>query len=73
MKQTLESSSPLADDRNQGLISQVVGAVVDVYFEHHLPSILNALEVMIPNGDESHKLILEVAQHLGKIQFVPLR
>lgn len=66
MKQTLESSSPLADDRNQGLISQVVGAVVDVYFEHHLPSILNALEVMIPNGDESHKLILEVAQHLGE-------
>lgn len=40
----------------------VIGAVVDVQFDEGLPPILNALEVM---GRES-RLVLEVAQHLGK-------
>jgi F-type H+-transporting ATPase subunit beta len=40
----------------------VIGAVVDVQFDDSLPPILNALEV---EGRQS-KLILEVAQHLGK-------
>ena len=44
-----------------GKISQVIGAVVDVQFEGNLPPILNALEVQ---GVE-HRLVLEVAQHLG--------
>ena len=44
-----------------GKISQVIGAVVDVQFEDSLPQILNALEVQ---GTE-HRLVLEVAQHLG--------
>merc|ERR1719225_1328719 len=44
-----------------GKISQVIGAVVDVKFEGELPPILNALEV---EGTQ-HRLVLEVAQHLG--------
>ncbi|NWG25695.1 MAG: F0F1 ATP synthase subunit beta, partial [Pseudorhodoplanes sp.] len=45
-----------------GRITQVIGAVVDVQFDEHLPAILNALETK--NGDS--KLVLEVAQHLGE-------
>src|SRR5258705_293145 len=45
-----------------GKITQVIGAVVDVHFEDHLPAILNALEPT--NG--GNRLVLEVAQHLGE-------
>src|SRR6187401_1704282 len=45
-----------------GKITQVIGAVVDVQFEDHLPAILNAIETK--NG--GNRLVLEVAQHLGK-------
>lgn len=45
-----------------GRITQVIGAVVDVKFDEHLPTILNALETK--NGE--HRLVLEVAQHLGE-------
>merc|ERR1719401_2374869 len=45
-----------------GKVSQVIGAVVDVQSESALPPILNALEV---EGFE-HRLVLEVAQHLGE-------
>jgi len=46
---------------NIGSIKQVIGVVVDVYFENTLPEIYNALEVDI-NGK---KLVLEVEQHIG--------
>ncbi|MEM9810666.1 MAG: F0F1 ATP synthase subunit beta, partial [Pseudomonadota bacterium] len=46
----------------QGKIAQVIGAVVDVEFDDHLPAILNALET--DNG--GNRLVLEVAQHLGQ-------
>ena len=45
-----------------GRVAQVIGAVVDVEFDEHLPAILNALETK--NGDQ--RLVLEVAQHLGE-------
>ncbi|MGB8118194.1 MAG: F0F1 ATP synthase subunit beta [Pseudolabrys sp.] len=45
-----------------GKITQVIGAVVDVQFEDHLPAILNAIETT--NGGK--RLVLEVAQHLGE-------
>ncbi len=46
----------------KGKITQVIGAVVDVQFDDHLPEILNAL-----NTDNDGKtLVLEVAQHLGE-------
>ncbi len=54
-----------APKKNKGYISQIMGAVIDVYFDNHLPPILNALE--IPNKDSaSGRIILEVAQHLGE-------
>jgi F-type H+/Na+-transporting ATPase subunit beta len=45
-----------------GRIRQVMGAVVDVQFDGHLPEILNALETKNQGG----RLVLEVAQHLGE-------
>jgi F-type H+-transporting ATPase subunit beta len=45
-----------------GRITQVIGAVVDVKFDEHLPAILNALET----SNNGHRLVLEVAQHLGE-------
>ncbi len=45
-----------------GKITQVIGAVVDVQFDDHLPAILNALEC----DNNGQRLVLEVAQHLGE-------
>ena len=45
-----------------GKIRQVMGAVVDVQFDGHLPEILNALET----SNQGNRLVLEVAQHLGE-------
>ena len=48
--------------KRQGSVSQVLGAVVDVYFEGaELPPIQNALTLKV--GDRH--LVLEVAQHMG--------
>ena len=53
----------MATPANQtGRVTQVIGAVVDVQFEGHLPAILNAITTM--NGN--NRLVLEVAQHLGE-------
>jgi F0F1-type ATP synthase beta subunit len=40
----------------------VIGAVVDVHFDGDLPAIMSALEV----ENHMHRLVLEVAQHLGE-------
>ena len=48
--------------KNTGKITQIIGAVVDVYFENNLPEILTALECDI----SGNRLVLEVAQHLGE-------
>ncbi|MCK5933520.1 MAG: F0F1 ATP synthase subunit beta, partial [Fulvimarina manganoxydans] len=48
--------------RNVGRVAQVIGAVVDVEFDEHLPAILNALEC----DNNGNRLVLEVAQHLGE-------
>ena len=45
-----------------GIITQVIGAVVDVKFEEHLPEINSALEC----DNNGNRLVLEVAQHLGE-------
>jgi F-type H+-transporting ATPase subunit beta len=45
-----------------GKVRQVIGAVVDVQFDDHLPPILNALET----NNVGNRLVLEVAQHLGE-------
>ncbi|RLQ88953.1 F0F1 ATP synthase subunit beta [Notoacmeibacter ruber] len=46
----------------KGKVHAVVGAVIDVAFEDHLPPILNALEA----SNNGTRLVLEVAQHLGQ-------
>ena len=46
----------------KGKITQVIGAVVDVQFDDHLPAILNSLTT----SNNGKKLVLEVAQHLGE-------
>jgi F-type H+-transporting ATPase subunit beta len=51
-----------ATEKNIGRVSQVIGAVVDVVFENHLPAILNAIETT----NNGQRLVLEVAQHLGE-------
>ncbi|MDR3513967.1 MAG: F0F1 ATP synthase subunit beta [Caulobacteraceae bacterium] len=59
---------PAAAPVATGRVAQVIGAVVDVEFEGHLPAILSALETT--NTDqrtgEPFRLVLEVAQHLGE-------
>ncbi|MEG9861777.1 MAG: F0F1 ATP synthase subunit beta [Parvularculales bacterium] len=45
-----------------GKVTQIIGAVVDVHFDDHLPAILNALEV----DNNGNRLVLEVSQHLGE-------
>ncbi|MDK9696284.1 MAG: F0F1 ATP synthase subunit beta [Siculibacillus sp.] len=49
-------------DNKSGRIRQVMGAVIDVQFDDHLPAILNALET----DNNGSRLVLEVAQHLGE-------
>ncbi|SDU47203.1 F0F1 ATP synthase subunit beta [Stappia sp. ES.058] len=49
-------------EKTVGRITQVIGAVVDVQFDDHLPPILNALET----DNNGTRLVLEVAQHLGE-------
>ncbi len=44
-----------------GTIKQIVGVVVDVFFEGGVPDIQNALQVKT----EDSTITLEVAQHLG--------
>ncbi len=49
---------------NEGQISQILGAVVDVKFDDgELPELMTALEVKVA-GD--NRLVLEVQQHLGE-------
>ncbi len=54
---------------NEGKVSQVIGAVVDVEFDKELPAILNALKVKSPGdaakGIPTLDITLEVASHLG--------
>jgi F-type H+-transporting ATPase subunit beta len=52
----------MANGKLVGYVTQVIGAVVDVQFQDHLPAILNALETQ----NHGQRLVLEVAQHLGE-------
>jgi F-type H+-transporting ATPase subunit beta len=47
---------------NTGTIKQILGPVVDVYFENSMPAINDAIEVPVEGQDP---LVLEVAAHLG--------
>ena len=45
---------------NQGIITQIIGAVIDAKFEKEIPPIFNALECKL----NDKKLVFEVQQHL---------
>ncbi len=46
----------------KGKIKTIIGPVVDVEFDGHVPAVYNALEVMLEGG---RKLVLETAYHTG--------
>lgn len=48
-----------------GKIIQVMGPVVDVDFDSYLPAINEALDIDFAVDGRSHKLVLEVAAHIG--------
>jgi F-type H+-transporting ATPase subunit beta len=56
------ATAKTATTNNVGVISQIIGAVVDVSFPDNLPAILSALET----DNNGNRLVLEVAQHLGE-------
>ncbi|NLY03703.1 MAG: F0F1 ATP synthase subunit beta [Campylobacter sp.] len=49
----------------KGVISQVMGPVVDIAFESYLPQINEAIEIVFEVEGESRRLVLEVAAQLG--------
>ncbi len=51
----------MANTKNIGTITQVMGVIVDLHFPSKLPEILNALSLEVEGGT----LVLEVQQHLG--------
>ncbi|KAE9450955.1 hypothetical protein C3L33_17132, partial [Rhododendron williamsianum] len=65
-KPSFKTHTPSPQRRPVGKVCQVIGAVVDVRFDEGLPPILTALEVL----DNSIRLVLEVAQHLGENRFL---
>ncbi|MDB5645039.1 F0F1 ATP synthase subunit beta [Methylobacterium sp.] len=56
------TATPGAGSSKVGRITQVIGPVVDVHFDGHLPEILNALETK----NNGNRLVLEVAMQLGE-------
>ena len=51
---------------NTGIISQIIGAVIDVTFERHgteMPEIYDALEI---KRDDGNILVVECQQHIGE-------
>ncbi|NVB40106.1 F0F1 ATP synthase subunit beta [Pseudenhygromyxa sp. WMMC2535] len=50
-----------------GVVTQVIGPVIDVEFEGELPEVNNALTVTNPSiSDQPDNLVAEVAMHLGE-------
>lgn len=47
---------------NKGIVTQIIGPVVDVKFNNELPKIYNALKIVVAEGET---LTVEVQQHLG--------
>src|SRR5678816_1398984 len=67
-KAAAKSAAVAAKGVATGRLVQIIGAVVDVEFEGHLPAILNALETtnVDQRSGQPFRLVLEVAQHLGE-------
>ena len=56
------------ENKKNGVVKQIIGAVVDVYFEDDLPEIYTALEV---ETSSDKKLVLEVTIHVLETQENP--
>ncbi|MFT5280834.1 MAG: F-type H+-transporting ATPase subunit beta [Flavobacteriaceae bacterium] len=54
-------STETQTNMKKGIITKIIGPIIDVRFEENIPPLLSALTVM--RGDE--KITLEVAQHVG--------
>ena len=54
--------------KNIGVISQILGPVVDMRFNEDVPNLLSALILDDPTFQSSGTLVFEVAQHLGEGQ-----
>ena len=52
----------MADRKNSGKITQIIGAVLDIKFDDKLPEINEAVKIPLEDG---RSLTVEVAQHLG--------
>jgi ATP synthase F1 beta subunit len=66
-KPTLTSTGPAISTARTGRIMQVIGPVVDVEFDDHLPEVNVALTVTNKSiDDRPDNLVLEVAMHLGE-------
>jgi len=60
---------------HHGVVSQIIGPVVDCAFSGRLPAIYNALEVKVPVAEKAgERCVLEVAQHYsaGQVRTVSL-
>ncbi|WP_185868469.1 F0F1 ATP synthase subunit beta [Blattabacterium cuenoti] len=60
----MENAKNYNDPKNQGIISKIIGPVIDVSFQEgvQLPKIYDALEIRLSEND---KIILEIQQHIG--------
>src|SRR5918993_3944056 len=58
----------IAEQTKVGRIVQIIGPVLDIEFEGHLPAIYNAIRVRLPGvgGGAPVDIIAEVEQHLGE-------
>ena len=55
-----------ATEQKFGKVVQIIGPVIDVEFDGHLPAIYNALHVKSSESGVDIDIIAEVAQHLGE-------
>ncbi len=55
-----------ATDKHVGKVVRIIGPVIDVEFQGHLPAIYNALHVKTNASGVDIDIIAEVAQHLGE-------
>ncbi|HEY6935207.1 MAG TPA: F0F1 ATP synthase subunit beta [Marmoricola sp.] len=66
MTATIEENKAEGTSGATGRIARVIGPVVDIEFpEDTMPEIYNALHVELTLGDQTQKITLEVAQHIG--------
>lgn len=62
----------MKENKNEGKITRIIGAVIDVYFPEKIPNLLNAL--LVKKEETGEDLVLEVMAHLGgnKIRAISL-